>query len=95
MTDPRTKWIDLVLECSDCGVSITADELRRLKGRCGACHDKRYRPHRRDTEDPGQLQFVLTMLESQAESADPNEAAAMRYMIKKLNEHLAELESTP
>lgn len=46
-------------------------------------------------EDAGQLQFVLTMMQgqvSQAEASDPEQAAALRYVIKKVSERLAELE---
>jgi predicted Zn-dependent peptidase len=44
-------------------------------------------------EDPGRLQMMAAMLEGQLDRASPDEAPAIRYIIKKLNERIDELEA--
>jgi predicted Zn-dependent peptidase len=44
-------------------------------------------------QDPGRLQMMAGMMEAQMAQAGPEEQAAMRYLVKKLNERAAELEA--
>jgi hypothetical protein len=45
-------------------------------------------------DDPGRLRMMTGMLEGQMGQATPEEEAAMRYLIKKLNERADELEAS-
>ncbi|MHC4218931.1 MAG: M16 family metallopeptidase [Planctomycetota bacterium] len=46
----------------------------------------------KSVEDPGRLRMMAGMLETQLGQASPDEAAAMQYIVKKLNERADELE---
>jgi predicted Zn-dependent peptidase len=44
-------------------------------------------------QDSGQLRMMATMLQSQMSQVEPQDAAAIRYIVKKLEERIAALES--
>ena len=45
--------------------------------------------------DPGRLRMMAAMLGGQAAEASPDEAAAIGYIVRKLNERADELEASP